>query len=181
MSEATLKRKTQHKYKNNSVSSGQFSINGIRRNQGFVGQTSLCRTTDFCCRPETNEVKSSVLSFKGMIQKRTQWARRPAPYSSVKAVDTMNKKVASDYIQHIRNNTLKMERELLQNKTCGESTSFCCKEHKGLFSIHVPRIAKPAKVQTQHDYVLNMKKECTEFPTYETNHKTCSVCGCKNC
>ncbi len=44
MSLATLKKKTAHKYKNNSVSQSQFSLNGTTRNQGYIGQTSLSRT-----------------------------------------------------------------------------------------------------------------------------------------
>ena len=42
MSIATLKRKTFAKYNNSSVQSNEgFSINGMYRNQGYVGQTSL--------------------------------------------------------------------------------------------------------------------------------------------
>lgn len=45
MSEATLKKKTAVKYNNMSVGSknGGFSINGTRRNQGYIGQTMLGR------------------------------------------------------------------------------------------------------------------------------------------
>jgi hypothetical protein len=45
MSIATLKRKTRTLYNNMSVGSRDgFSINGIYRNQGYVGQTSLSRS-----------------------------------------------------------------------------------------------------------------------------------------
>ena len=44
MSIATLKRKTQTKYNNMSVGTEGFSINGVFRNQGYVGQTSLTRS-----------------------------------------------------------------------------------------------------------------------------------------
>lgn len=44
MSIATLKRKTEAKYKNMSVSQPQFSLNGTLRNQGYIGQTSLSRS-----------------------------------------------------------------------------------------------------------------------------------------
>ena len=43
MSLATLKRKTAAKYKNSSVATPQFSLNGIHRNQGYVGQSSVGR------------------------------------------------------------------------------------------------------------------------------------------
>jgi len=43
MSIATLKKKTQAKYNNMSVSQPQFSLNGTLRIQGYIGQTSLSR------------------------------------------------------------------------------------------------------------------------------------------
>jgi hypothetical protein len=44
MSIATLKKKTASKYNNLSVHKSQISINGTRRSQGYVGQTSLSRS-----------------------------------------------------------------------------------------------------------------------------------------
>ena len=44
MSIVALKRKTQHQYHNLSVGEKQFSLNGSRRLQGYVGQTSLSRS-----------------------------------------------------------------------------------------------------------------------------------------
>ena len=44
MSIATLTRKTEAQYKNNSVGFKNFSLNGTRRSQGYVGQTSLSRS-----------------------------------------------------------------------------------------------------------------------------------------
>lgn len=43
MSLATLKKKTAAKYKNSSVATPAFSLNGIHRNQGYVGQSSAGR------------------------------------------------------------------------------------------------------------------------------------------
>ena len=116
MSLATLKKKTAHKYRNNSTQGQAFSLNGSYRNQGYIGQTSLSRTIlrtpasgpesqghGSCCgqyvsktlcnstasSTEDNQmVKPSVLSYKGMIQKRTQWSRRPAPHQSLKPSDS---------------------------------------------------------------------------------------------
>jgi hypothetical protein len=45
MSIATLKRKTQTKYNNMSVSQPQFSLNGGYRNQGYIGQSTQSRFT----------------------------------------------------------------------------------------------------------------------------------------
>jgi hypothetical protein len=44
MSEATLKRKSRTLYNNLSVNMNGFSINGTRRSQGYIGQTSLGRS-----------------------------------------------------------------------------------------------------------------------------------------
>ena len=43
MSLATMKKKTAAKYKNASVSSANFSLNGIHRSQGYIGQSSVGR------------------------------------------------------------------------------------------------------------------------------------------
>jgi hypothetical protein len=43
MSIATLKKKTRAEYNNLSVGHKQFSLNGTRRSQGYVGQTMLSR------------------------------------------------------------------------------------------------------------------------------------------
>jgi len=44
MSIVALKRKTASQYHNMSVGQNQFSLNGTRRSQGYVGQTSLSRS-----------------------------------------------------------------------------------------------------------------------------------------
>ena len=44
MSIATLKKKTNAKYNNMSVSQKQFSINGTHRSQGYIGQDMLSRS-----------------------------------------------------------------------------------------------------------------------------------------
>ena len=137
MSLATLKKKTAHKYQNNSVNQSQFSINGGYRNQGYVGQTSDSRTilrtpakgpesqghggccgtylrndvrTSSICSTENNRViKPSVLGTKGMLQKRTQWARRPARDAQsllVKPGDGSHLSSGSDYIVYKRKNAI---------------------------------------------------------------------------
>jgi hypothetical protein len=98
MSIATLKRKTKTQYNNISVGQPAFSLNGTRRSQGYVGQTSLSRSLPRtlmngstprghggCCGkyPTTaivqsavtslnnpNVVKTSVITTNGMIEER---------------------------------------------------------------------------------------------------------------
>lgn len=107
MSLATLKRKTAAKYNNSSVNSRDgFSINGIHRNQGYVGQSSVGRSLSraigkngvlkghgSCCGVYKdgpalqsgivqNEcsgerlVKPSVVSTRGMLARRLRWVNR---------------------------------------------------------------------------------------------------------
>jgi hypothetical protein len=98
MSIATLKRKTQAQYNNNSVNVKNFSINGTLRSQGYVGQTSLSRSLSRtlmngptprgyggCCGNypmhsivqsavtslnDPNIIKSSVINTNGMIDEK---------------------------------------------------------------------------------------------------------------
>lgn len=99
MSVATLKKKTQTKYNNMSVGSQGFSLNGTRRSQGWVGQTTLSRSFPRtpmkgntprghggCCGTyntaagiiqsavtslnDPTEIKSTVGTMKGMLEER---------------------------------------------------------------------------------------------------------------
>ena len=136
MSEATFKKKTQSKYNNNSVSQGSqgFSLNGTRRNQGWVGQElrsrTLVRTLNRaganrghggCCgkypRPfvnpseiktteNSNIVKSPVLNTPGMLRERFAWVRRPAPFTSVKPDDNHGVGDQASYLQFLNQYTI---------------------------------------------------------------------------
>ena len=136
MSEATLKKKTQNKYNNNSVSQGRqgFSLNGTHRSQGWVGQDlrgrTLIRTLNRrganrghggCCgkypRPfvipsdirsteNPNVVKPSVINTQGMIHRSFAWIRRPQPYTSVKPDDNHGVGDQASYIHFVEQKTL---------------------------------------------------------------------------
>ena len=134
MSLATLKKKTASKYKNNSANLAQFSINGVHRNQGYVGQTSLGRTMlrtpakgtesqghGGCCgdyktndvqtssinsTENNNYVKPSVLSTSGMLAKRNRWVNRPDPYGVTKPSDSNNQSTSGDYTVYKRKNAI---------------------------------------------------------------------------
>lgn len=114
MSIVTLKKKTQQLYNNASVNRGPngFSLNGTRRSQGYIGQTSLSQSLPrtlargntprgsggnngkFVIQPaitsgivnfnDASIVKSSVLDNNGYLMTRFRWIRRGAPYTSVK-------------------------------------------------------------------------------------------------
>jgi len=112
MSLATLKRKTEAAYNNNSVGQKHFSLNGGQRSQGWVGHDSRGRTLvrslakgntlrghGGCCgkypKPcvvptevktteNSNVMKSSVLNYNGMMHTVNPWIWRPAPITSFK-------------------------------------------------------------------------------------------------
>lgn len=113
MSLATLKKKTQSKYNAMSVNAGGFSLNGTRRIQGFVGQTTQGRYlpggkmrgpeskgSGSCCgkyvnnpaespfigclTEDPNVVKKSSLNNSGMLMTHHRWIRRGQPYTTVK-------------------------------------------------------------------------------------------------
>lgn len=180
MSLATLKRKTQHKYNNNSVNQTNFSINGGYRNQGYIGQTSISRTNlrtpasgiamhghGSCCgnydvnplktssintTEDSSVIKPSVLGTRGMLQKRHRWVRRPGPYSSTKPGDSMNQSCGSDYILYKRK---KMLKECIVPEQ-QSSDSKCCKSAtKSSENIGV--------AISQGDYILGLIGECANL------------------
>lgn len=114
MSIVVMKRKTAATIKNDSTGLRNFSLNGTRRNQGYVGQDMRGRTlprtnmkgnvarghggccgtykcgtivksiTNLNCMNNPNVIKSSVLGTNGMIMTKYRWIRRPQPYSTTK-------------------------------------------------------------------------------------------------
>ena len=133
MSIATMKKKSLQKYNVMSTGYKNFSINGAYRNQGWVGQTTLSRSLPKtlmngpterghggCCGTyritpivtsavySTNNntvIKSSVLSYDGMIATQFRWIRRPQPYTSVKPDTNHNLNNQSDYINRLTRST----------------------------------------------------------------------------
>jgi hypothetical protein len=128
MSIATLKKKTGHLYNSQSVGYTNFSLNGTKRSQGYIGQTSLSRslprtlargnthrgyggnngvfkdvsvgiTSGLVDFNDSNTIKSSVSSNKGMLENRFMWVRRPYPFSSTKPNSHLNTNTQSDHIE----------------------------------------------------------------------------------
>lgn len=128
MSIVTLKRKTQAKYNNASVGQNVFSINGVFRNQGYVGQTSFGRsiltsTPNYvgCCSTEdSSTVKKSVLSNSGMLRTKYRWITRPQPYATVKPDVNNNQSDQSTYI------TKKIKKTLNEIKKANDPNDNSC-------------------------------------------------------
>ena len=117
------KKKAASKYRNSSTNTSQFSLNGVHRNQGYIGQTSMSRsslrtpasgvasqghggccgtyeankvkTTSICTTENASVVKSSVLSSQGMLAKR-----RACCKSIVKPDSNTTLNSQSGYLQH---------------------------------------------------------------------------------
>jgi hypothetical protein len=141
MSLVVLKRKTATLYKNMSTGQSQFSINGTRRNLGYIGQSltsrrfiytpmkgnverghgGCCgtyrvlniRPSNMLCLNDNSVVKPSSMNTRGMISTKYQWVRRPYPYSSTKPVYSVGNSV-SLYIER------KARRRLQEEKECGD-------------------------------------------------------------
>jgi hypothetical protein len=124
MSIATLKRKTQAKYNNMSVGVQNFSINGVFRNQGYVGQTSLSRsltqTLHQTCTEDSTTIKKSVLGTSGMLSTKYRWVRRPHPYATVKPDVNNNTSDQSTYI------TRKMKKTISEIKKGNDPNDLSC-------------------------------------------------------
>tara|TARA_B110000285_G_scaffold205083_1_gene242568 strand:- start:304 stop:882 length:579 start_codon:yes stop_codon:yes gene_type:complete len=173
MSIATLKRKTQAKYNNMSVNTNGFSLNGTRRNQGYVGQTSLSRSlirgfrngpdlrghggccstgketpivqNDVCCLNDNSIVKKSSLSTMGML--KTRHCNREC--NIVKPDTNNNVNSQSDQIQRKKKECL----------TCTISTvNPECNPNEN-------NITKPDDaylIMSSSNHTTNLNKACTE-------------------
>lgn len=179
MSIVALKRKTDAKYKN--VSANQingFSLNGTRRLQGYIGQTSLSRHTSFtpmkgtvakghggCCGTynygptvrsatslclDDDSVKGSVLNTNGMLAERHNC--NPCNVVAPKMRDQ------SEF-------TKKLKSQALACDTSGARTE-CCKNT----SLKISTLSKLNYAKAESDYVAmsagehidKINKNCTD-------------------
>jgi hypothetical protein len=152
MSIATLKRKSNTKYNNMSVGQNGFSLNGTHRNQGYIGQTSLSRSlsqtpmkdgtpkgSGGCCgtylvtpivqsavksTEDSSVVKKTVMNTSGMLSSRNRWAKRGAPFSSVKPDNNNNVNSQTDYITRLQKKVIADADSCYQTKTnCPKCTT----------------------------------------------------------
>lgn len=192
MSLATLKKKTAHKYNNNSTQMRQFSLNGTHRSSGYIGQTSLSRTNikthsygpipqghGGCCgtykkqvlcpsstfsTEDTNIVKPSVLGTKGMLQKRLAWARRPQPYVMVAPSNSLNQKSSSDYLIYKRKKVMQ-ECENVNNEEKTYPNKKDIEENVGI-TCCAPKVKETKDIKTalsQGEYVFRLIDKCANL------------------
>jgi len=163
MSIVTLKKKTLSTYKVVSTGVPQFSLNGTRRSQGYVGQTSLSRSLPKtmmkgnvacgyggCCGTynvvpivqsavtslnNPNVVKSSVVGTSGMIQTKYRWVRRPQPYATVKPDSNLNLNTQNDRTIYLKKKTLN---KINSCTTFNNIPKFACpSQYNKLFRSHL--------------------------------------------
>lgn len=206
MSIVTLKKKTATQYHSMSVGTKTgFSLNGTHRSQGYVGQTMLSRSLPRtlakgttpkghggCCgkfivqqpilsavtsTEDSNVIKSSVLDNTGMLATKYRWIRRPQPFTSVKADDTLNSNTQQEYINHINNKTLQAYDSCQDNtKICNPVAAATCngivskKQNNFLFNFTKPQRGPKFIPQSQSTYISKIK--CTDpyTQTSKTNH-----------
>jgi len=196
MSIVTLKKKTATQYHSMSVGTKTgFSLNGTHRSQGYVGQTMLSRSLPRTLAKGTTPkghggyngtfviknpvlsavtstenpkvVKPSVLDNHGMLATKYRWIRRPQPFTTVKADDTLNSNTQQEYINHINNKTL-ISYDSCQNNTkiCNPIASATCngivskKQNNFLFNFTKPQCGPKFIPQSQSTYLSKIK--CTE-------------------
>ena len=155
MSIATLKKKTAAKFKNNSANLPQFSLNGVHRNQGFIGQQSLSRTNTLITTSESVGIKPSVLSSDGMSAERFRWVLRPQPFSSTKT-NQDNNSTSSEYTVQKRSTEI-----------IAASDPVCTKVEPG--SCPKQKTEIPNATKTQGVYVSGLVSTCTKITIKQTS------------
>ena len=167
MSLAVLKRKTAAKYNNSSVGEAQFSLNGTRRSQGYVGQDSrgrhLSRTlmrggaprghggccgkyeskmlsTGICSLNDSTVVKSSSMNNLGQLMTRYKWIN--SGNGTVKVDSNQDTYSANVYIKKLR------ERLIEEADTCTEPSV-------------KPPVCKPDVPMSRNTLQCNITKDIT--------------------
>ena len=184
MSIVALKRKTEAKYKNNSVNQKDgFSLYGSYRNQGYVGQTSLSRhlsrtlmkgtavkghggccgtythgpivRSSFLSQEDNTVVKDGVLNNKGMLAERF----------SCDDCNVFKTTVAtqSDLVNKLAKNCINESDTSYQVKTTEDISKGCLDGTVGkrIYCIY----AKPESTyvaMSEGEYIKKLKKTCVD-------------------
>lgn len=191
MSIATLKRKTQTQYNNMSVNSKHgFSINGTRRSQGYIGQTSLSRSlprtlmrdgsprgNGGCCGTFTKHpiitsavtslndptiTKPSSINTLGMIENK--YKKSLYHEVSIKPDNNQNINTQNQYIKNLAKKTIECT-DLLK-ATDSEIKEAACNACNNYNPYYKKKIINFTKVSTlpisQGEYLLKISNNCIE-------------------
>ena len=191
MSIATLKRKTQTQYNNMSVNSKHgFSINGTRRSQGYIGQTTLSRSLPRtlmrdgaprghggCCGTfikhpiitsavtslnDPNIIKPSTINTLGMIEERYYLRLYHDP--TVKPDNNQNINTQNQYIKNLAKTTIECANAL--KATDAEIKEAACNACNNYNPYYKKKIRNFTKVSTlpisQGERLLKLSNNCIE-------------------
>jgi hypothetical protein len=210
MSIATLKRKSLTKYNNMSVGQNGFSLNGTHRSQGYIGQTSLSRSlsqtpmkdntpkgSGGCCgtylvnpivqsavksTEDSSVVKKTVMNTSGMLSSRNRWAKRGAPFATVKPDNNNNVNSQIDYITRLQKKVIADADSCYQTKTnCPKCTT---PNIGSMFSkrTNYDTFVKPTAIHAaipQNEYLLKLHNKCADLDVvYEKNNNKNGPFGC---
>lgn len=213
MSIATLKRKSLTKYNNMSVGQNGFSLNGTHRSQGYVGQTSLSRSLPNtpmndntirgyggCCgtyriapivqsgvnsTEDDTVVKKTVMNTSGMLSSRNRWAKRGAPFATVKPDNNNNVNTQTDYIVRLQKKTIADADSCYQTKTnCPKCTTPIPSNIGSMFSkrTNYNIFVKPKSnfvAMPQNEYLLKLHNKCADLDiVHEKNNNKNGPFGC---
>lgn len=189
MSIVALKRKSAA-IKNQSTGRTGFSINGTTRNQGYVGQTLQSRhlihtphggavrkdyngccndfdipPSELTCLEDSSVVKSSVLSYKGMMAKRMLGTT----FNVVKPDSNHIGTNQSAYIDRLKRKNLKQIEDFCPEPEdpapVKEDACRLLRNLKGARIFSKPKtvcnIAKKVGADTHAEYMASLNKACT--------------------
>ena len=190
MSIVALKRKTLTQYNNMSTGQPQFSLNGTRRIQGYVGQNIISRNlqktpvkhSGGCCgkypvghvvlngltsMDDVTVVRPSVMNTSGLIEMKYnyKWLRRPYPCSIVKPDTTINSNTQGSYVSILSNNCSIYEKQI-NTHTSG------CSQEKCVITKDItndPNIINKVAA-TQSMYLFRKQKQCTSDNVFNIPH-----------
>jgi hypothetical protein len=191
MSIATLKRKTQTQYNNMSVNSKHgFSINGTRRSQGYIGQTTLSRSLPRtlmrdgaprghggCCGTfikhpiitsavtslnDPNIIKPSTINTLGIIENKYKKSLYHDP--TVKPDNNQNINTQNQYIKNLAKTTIECANAL--KATDAEIKEAACNACNNYNPYYKKKIRNFTKVSTlpisQGERLLKLSNNCIE-------------------
>jgi hypothetical protein len=188
MSIVTLKRKTQTQYNNMSVNSQDgFSLNGTRRSQGYVGQTTLSRslprtlmrggaprghggtsgmfnnypiiTSAVTSLNDPNIIKPSALNTSGMLEKRNQYLLN---HQTVKPDTNQNNNTHNQYVKGLAKKTVQCADSLqATNKELNKDACNKCYNYSNFFRKKLKNYTKPSRNPiSEGEYVLKLQDKC---------------------
>lgn len=194
MSIATLKRKTQAKYNNMSVNSEDgFSLNGTRRSQGYIGQTTQSRSLPRtlmrdgvprghggCCGTfvkypiitsavtslnDPNIVKPSTINTLGMLE--TKYYLRLYHEPSVKPDANQNINTENQYIKNLAKTTIKCADSLkASDAEINAAACKACYNYDPFFKKKIQKFTKPASNYlpiSQGEHLLKLQDKCSNL------------------